>query len=239
MSGLIINPHAFGAVVAPFHPLDLSPDQLIHAFLDSSITQSGGFASQIDDLTGNGYHYVQATGADQLAVITGAVNGNTVLRNTGGNFMTCASIGLNGLTDTTIITVYKVASTTSGSDAMVSMGTNAECRFEGKTNFTCYGDTGIDWNGTSYWTSVNDTYESYFLLTDSSTNNAWVDGTASQSRTNVAAWATGAGDYGLCACNDGGRDLHGDFVARFVKKSRITDAERLQLLSYYNGILGK
>lgn len=44
-----------------------------------SITQSGGFASQINDLSGNGYHLTQGTGASQPATGANTINGLNVL----------------------------------------------------------------------------------------------------------------------------------------------------------------
>jgi len=227
-----------------FHPLDLDPFQLIHSFDESSITQAGGFASQIDDLTVNGNHYVQGTGANQPAVITNAVNGKTVLRNAGGDYMTCNNLGINGLTDVSILTVYKIDASTSGYDALISMGSGSECRIEVNptTPTARVQNAGIDSNNETYWTNTFDEYQTSIIATNGSpdfNNKGYLEGVETRSRSNLGAWTTGAGDYAIMACNDGARGQVGDFVARAVFKRKITLDEVTNLTNYYNSILGK
>lgn len=77
MSGLIINPHAFGA--APFSPLDLSPVLWLDASDTSSIVESGGAVSQWTDKSGNGNHATQGTGALQPTTNSRTLNSlNTI-----------------------------------------------------------------------------------------------------------------------------------------------------------------
>ena len=46
----------------------------------STITESSGAVSQIDDKSGNNYHLTQSTGASQPSLVSGAQNGLSVLR---------------------------------------------------------------------------------------------------------------------------------------------------------------
>lgn len=56
----------------------------------AGLVQSGGFASQLSDLSGNGRHFLQATGANQPSVVT--INGKTALNSNGSaQFMATAS----------------------------------------------------------------------------------------------------------------------------------------------------
>jgi hypothetical protein len=106
--GLGVN---FGGGVPAFSPLDLSPVAWYDASNTSSITESGGSVSQINDLSGNGYHLTQATGANQPSTGTATINGRNVLVFSGSNdFMSNTSIPSSSRPHTYVI----VAKETSG-----------------------------------------------------------------------------------------------------------------------------
>lgn len=73
----------------------------------STITESGGAVSQLDDKSGNGFHVVQATAAAQPTTGSVSLNGLNVLDFDGGDWL--ASSGNIGVSDTTNFNVFAVA----------------------------------------------------------------------------------------------------------------------------------
>jgi len=81
-----------------FNPLSLSPALWL--------SDTGSNPAQWDDLSGNGRHATQAIGANQPAIVTGALNGRQVRRFDGVDDRMIH--GLNGsLTSCTIFAVFK------------------------------------------------------------------------------------------------------------------------------------
>lgn len=70
-----------------FSPADLSPQFWIDASNTSSITEVSGFVTQIDDLSGNNRHAVQATASKRPATGTTTINGLNVLAFDSGDIM--------------------------------------------------------------------------------------------------------------------------------------------------------
>jgi len=70
-------------LVAYYDPNDLA-----------GLVQSGGFCSQLNDLSGNGRHQVQATGANQPAVSANSLNGTTALLFTGPEYLLWADTSI-------------------------------------------------------------------------------------------------------------------------------------------------
>ena len=76
-----------------FNPLSLRPDLWLDAADVFTITESGGDVSQWNDKSGNGYNFVQATGASQPKTGTRTQNGFNVIDFDGSNdFMTGGDI---------------------------------------------------------------------------------------------------------------------------------------------------
>ena len=74
----------------------------------TTITESGGYVSQWDDLSGNGYDLIQATGARQPLVVTAGQNGLDYLDFAGGRNMSTSS-ALTALSRSiTISCVWKI-----------------------------------------------------------------------------------------------------------------------------------
>ena len=101
MSFFLLNP----LLKNGFSPVDLVSLGLWYDFSDAStITESGGFISQVDDKSSNNNHAVQAVGGDQPIYNTTTLNGlNTALFNV-SKFMT----SLNSITFDGNITVFIV-----------------------------------------------------------------------------------------------------------------------------------
>jgi hypothetical protein len=84
-----------------FNPLSLSPALWL--------SDTGSNPAQWDDLSGNGRHATQAIGANQPAIVTGALNGRQVRRFDGvDDTMTFSSLNIvRNISALTIIAVYK------------------------------------------------------------------------------------------------------------------------------------
>jgi hypothetical protein len=73
-------PSTLGIVASSiFTPADLAPDLWLDAADTTTITESGGSVSQWNDLSGNGRHLTQGTGALQPTTGASTVNGFNVL----------------------------------------------------------------------------------------------------------------------------------------------------------------
>ena len=73
--------HSAKPVSSSFNPLDVSDCKIWLDFSDSTtITKDGSDrVSKVDDKSGNGYDYVQATGGQQPSWVSGDKNGLDVL----------------------------------------------------------------------------------------------------------------------------------------------------------------
>lgn len=84
--------HRIDIAAATFSPADLTG---LTAWYDASdagsITESGGAVSQWNDLSGNGYHLTQSTGANKPTTGTNTINGLNVLTSAGSAFMSRAA----------------------------------------------------------------------------------------------------------------------------------------------------
>lgn len=88
-----------GGGVPAFSPLALSPMAWFDASNAASIISSGGAVSQWSDLSGNGYHATQGTGASQPITGTRTVNGLNGLDFDGTNDQMTLPAGLYGLSN--------------------------------------------------------------------------------------------------------------------------------------------
>ena len=97
--------HTWAEVIAnggPFDPpIAWTPDDMtsLLAWYDSSdastITESGGDVSQLDDKSGSGHHYVQATGSSQPKTGTTTINSlNTIYFNGTGDWMMASGLSI-------------------------------------------------------------------------------------------------------------------------------------------------
>ena len=123
MSPRLLRPRAAGG----FNPKTISGLGLwLDASADSSLTFNATTVSEWRDLSGNGRHFAQGTGASQPG--TGTLNGRRVLSTTGSQLMTGNAASLEILRNVPGATIIAAASLTSG-DAQnliqVSNGTNA------------------------------------------------------------------------------------------------------------------
>lgn len=85
----------------------LTPYALWDASDATSITLNGGNVSQLNDLSGNSRHWVQATAANQPPYNTNPINGKAVLTPDGvSDIMTCATFHPTGAM--TLFAVYRV-----------------------------------------------------------------------------------------------------------------------------------
>ena len=122
-----MNPRLLRPTASGFNPKSIANLGLwLDASADSSLTFNATTVSEWRDLSGNGRHFAQGTGASQPG--TGTLNGRRVLSTTGSQFMTGNAASLEILRNVPGATII-VAGSLSGSDAQnlvhVSSGTNA------------------------------------------------------------------------------------------------------------------
>jgi hypothetical protein len=84
--------------VGGFSPLSLAPALWL--------SDTGSNAAQWDDISGNGRHATQATGASQPAVVTNALNGKQVRRFDGINDFMSLATGLNIARNVAGVTIF-------------------------------------------------------------------------------------------------------------------------------------
>jgi hypothetical protein len=83
-------------VGASFSPLSISGLQFwVDASNAATITEAAGLVSQWDDLSGNGRHLTQATGANQFTTGAGTINGLNALQTDGNDWMDTAAFSLS------------------------------------------------------------------------------------------------------------------------------------------------
>jgi hypothetical protein len=87
----------------------------------STITQSGGTVSQWNDKSGNNLHISQATVANQPAYTANAISGKPVLTFDGSNDTLERATGLNGLSNVTIVSVFRIITATND-DIPIAIG---------------------------------------------------------------------------------------------------------------------
>ena len=109
---------------ATITPADISGLQL---WLDgsdtSTITQSAGAVSQWNDKSGNGFHFTQATGANQPLTAADTINGRNVIKFDGaGDYLANTDAGLMtiGQTANTLIIVFKFNVVPTGGQRIVA-----------------------------------------------------------------------------------------------------------------------
>lgn len=106
VAGRLLTPADIPGLVAWYDPTDAT-----------TITQAGGFVSQINDKSSNGYHLAQGTGANQPAYVVGGVNGNNTIQFAGNHWLLNTGINLNGAS----YSAFTIGRLTSGSGTLARL----------------------------------------------------------------------------------------------------------------------
>lgn len=164
----------------------------------SSVTLSSGKVSQLNDLSGNGRHMVQATGANQPTYATAVKNGLNAMQFSGSQFMEPSSTWSQ--TDCTLFIVVKFDS----SATMIATGyTNYKIML-----------MNIRQDSANYWSYQMEPggYGSYFFWEDGASNTNWhyfglvrpdSGSTAIGTVDNGGSWGAAAGNGSLAAIGTG------------------------------------
>lgn len=105
---LYIRKGQWPAVITPFSPATITGLQAWWDASDTStITESSGSVSQVDDKSGNSNHLTQSTGSSQPSLVAAVQNGLSVLRFDGSNDYLSHNVIVSDPTELTLICVVK------------------------------------------------------------------------------------------------------------------------------------
>jgi len=198
---------------------------------DQGVTESAGAVSQWNDLSSNGNNGVQATAARQPVLVNSALNGQPVLRFSGG--AANLSIPHNASLNPSQITMIAVAkqNTTSGTALIMSKLANSSVN-----NYALYFV-----NGTTPSVIVGSgagsgplTMGSYGVLAASynlSQMRMWINGTQTSSTPYTAAMGGGTNPLTIGG-NGGTLGLTGDIAEVMVFNRALSDNERKEIEVY-------
>jgi len=197
-----------------------------------SITQSGGAVSQWNDLSGSGFHVVQATGSKQPTTGATTLNGLNVLDFVRANAQVLSKTSIS----TTVTSVFAVALNSSVPGTSVPFATNAATFFYIQTGtpfLSMYaGGGGMT---TSNNTTVGTAFTVYGIVNGgSSVLN--LNGTTSVPGTNPGSTTAATA---LHLGNDTGTNyLNGSIAEVFVSSSVITGGDITSARTYLTGKWG-
>jgi len=174
----------FRGALAGFNPLSLAPALWLN--------DTGSDPSVWTDISGNGRNAVQATGANQPSIVTGAVNGKQVRRFDGVNDFLALTTGLGMLRNVpgaTIIVAYKWTTNPTVNSAIFIASSGATLGFAraivsggSSSRKLMTGGRRLDGDGFASINSINDNPTTYFIhsgVLDYANSNAfqYVNGT--------------------------------------------------------------
>lgn len=226
---------AIGGVV--FGPLSITNCELwLDASNAGSITKDGSnLVSQIDDLSGNGRNFSQATGTKQPTYTASAINGRSALLFDGTDDKLSGNTGSNRSTFTIAMVLKSSRQRRFDTPYDSSDGTTGDITFEtgaGNNTMEAY-VTSVGAAGTTSGTWSTSTTFSTFLTYNGTTmtgyiNNAGSGSGSTSSRTLKAACSIG-GDNGTT-----GFFYWKDYIAEVVLYSKVLDStERSNLQAYF------
>jgi len=176
----MINPHIF-----PWTPdlLGVALEGWYDSSDSSTITESGGSVSQLDDKSGNAEHLVQAVGANKPTTDSRTQNGLNVLDCDGDDFLENLAFPITG-GDIALFIVAEIDSVDANSDSILSMNADAApdwqfdannaLAFDGRMNVTSMGSDVSLTGGAFAGPSI---YNINFDKTGAGIYNAFIDGT--------------------------------------------------------------
>jgi len=104
-------------------PADITTALWLDAADASTITESGGAVSQWNDKSGNGRDISQASSTQRPTLATTGLNGKPTLDFDGSNdYLFNASVGASGLSNATIISVFKQVTGGANEDHQIAIG---------------------------------------------------------------------------------------------------------------------
>lgn len=187
--------------------------------------------SQWNDKSGAANHATQATASIQPGYKYANRNGrDTIWFNGVLKRMEYTNVGLNTINSATIFTVWNVDNTTSGNDSLLCFGTGTQGRLEvaapsgGSVILSPQGSLGIKADSTTFITITTDAWHYMDLKTDGSNIAVRNDGSSTYSNTQAAAWATGAGNYGLGGSTTPNRQIRCTVAEIIICKSALPTA---------------
>lgn len=209
-----------GMLKRNFKPTDIAGLAL---WLDAddltTITESGGAVSQWDDKSGKGNNATQGISVSQPTVVSGALNGRSIIRGDGVNDrLSYPNLNLTGLASVSLFMVLNVDSTGTGFDVVFTFGDTDESRIETRGVTPALKGTFITFvtsfmpSGTIVGAGFEDSNNIFTLTTDGINAISKKNGVIAVNVAQPGNWATGTGNYGLFATNTPNRHLKADIA---------------------------
>ena len=214
-----------------FSPLSLSPALWL--------SDTGSNPAQWDDLSGNGRHATQATGINQPAIVTDALNGRQVRRFDGvndGMFANGAAPVFAG--EDSPIAIFAVAKTNTNTGfGMIIAGGNADASvfnlFRLGSSFRYAKRDLLGENVGIESTQINTDWNIHTVVADFENASLWTNGGIEVDNENVNIETLSAIDrVGIGIRSDATNTLDGDIAEILVMPRAVTTAERQQVERY-------
>jgi len=159
MSVIYINPYSFAA---PWTPANITTALWLDAADESTVSESGGAGTGVSewrDKSGNTLHLTpsQFSGGTPTkpAYTSNALAGKPVITFSATTDILSRATGLNGLSNVTIISVFKIVSAVGSDDIPIALGSQtlntARGFYRGASNVMAFLVYGSDWFSTLSW----------------------------------------------------------------------------------------